>query len=287
MNTFISKHYALKVLLYAWLSCSFIGVSSDLSEQAQENKISAQENFRRYNNFSWKNTRVNLNFSLCGFPEGLIYFPTFKIGKNDKKVSIDKRSRLDLSLEMLAVYNFIITPRAKKQFSLEAGIAYNFPEPIEIREFNIVFIEDYISIPICFKICYKISSYFTFSGLLAYEFNLTLNSQYNQSGYYAELPTSMCGNKNIRNLLPNVPQWWSAITCGIRFEFPKGIYIDFIKSRIPIGLTKYKWNYYYEHNNLVLDRSFVDLMRLMNAKTIRIDIGVNLMKWYFPDNVYY
>ncbi|MHB9146908.1 MAG: hypothetical protein ACYC2U_00325 [Candidatus Amoebophilus sp.] len=280
----MNKHYFLKVLIFALLPSPFIWASPEISKQ--EENISIWENNKKHNTFSWKNIRLNLHFPLSRYPEMLAPSPQLKVGINKKEVSINKRSSLNLSLEMLAVYNFIITPHAKRQFSLETGIAYNFPKPIEIREFNIVFTEDYMRIPICFKIRYNVSSYFSFSGLLGWEFDILLNSTYKQSGYYSDLPTAMRGNKNVRKILPDIPLWWSTITWGLCFEFSKGIYIEFPKIRIPIGLTEYKLNYY-AHNSLELDRAFVDLMRHQHLGTITFDIGINIIKWFFPEQVYY
>lgn len=266
MNVIMNKKYLLKILLLIWLPNS-LTLAYTVVDNNEKNK-----------NFSWKHTRINLEAG-GGWSYGPI-FPIFKIGTTKNEVGISRSDDLNFSLGALAVYNFSSLPTQKIKPGLEFGIIYPFPRTIEIKRFNIIFREQHIKFPFYLTVCWRPSSYFAYSWVLGYELEYILSSQYKQYGYYPDLPASMCGNKNIKNILPDTPKFWNNFISTMRFEFSKGIYLE-IKLTITPALAKFTTQEYYDKNH-ELDNMFITLTRALTAPLSELKLGVNVMDWFFP-----
>ena len=264
-----NKKYFINILLFTLLSTSSTWATSEASSI-------------QHNKFSWKNTRINFSTG-AGLNHGPI-FPIFKIG-NRKDVGISAHGELDTNLEALAVYNLgSVRPRRNKNIKislgLEAGVIYPFPRLAKVHDFNIVFTEPRIKFPLYLNTCWDISSYFKFNCILGYELGYTLSSQYYQSGYYADLPNSMRGNKNVKKFLPDIPVFWNNIISTMHFGFSKGVHIQ-IKVTITPVLSKFTGQQYYDKQH-ELDTMFVTLVRGLTSPVVELRVGLNIMEWFFP-----
>ncbi|NEJ83469.1 hypothetical protein GR268_44190, partial [Rhizobium leguminosarum] len=191
---------------------------------------------------------------------------------------ISAHDELNTNLEALAVYNLgSVRPRRNKNIKislgLEAGVIYPFPRLAKVHDFNIVFTEQRIKFPLYLNICWDISSYFKFNWIVGYELGYTLSSHYYQSGYYADLPNSMRGNKDIKKFLPAMPVFWNNIVSTMHFGFPKGIHIQ-MKITITPMLYKFTGQQYYD-NQHELDIMFVILVRGRTSPGLETRVGVN------------
>ena len=273
MYTFINKKYLLAILPFICLSYSINLATLVITD---DNKVK--------DNFSWKNSRIDINTAFNIIPTDSPK-QSFEIGtiKKDKPKSISQRygflEGLQVNLEALAVYDFTnLLSATNFKFDLELGVIYSLPKMIEIEAFNILFTEYYLKFPLNLVISRSLSSYFRYSFLVGYEIEYILSSQYNQSGYYSDLPVTMRGNKNIKKLLPNAPKFWNSIIAGMRFEFPKGIHLDI---NLHITPSLYRKSILADNYD-ELDDKFVTLLRGCKRSFLDLKIGVNIMEWFFP-----
>lgn len=272
MYTFINKKYLFATLPFIFLSYSINLASLVITDN---NKVK--------DNFSWKNSRININtaFSIIGYDPKIQHF---EIGttKKDTQGSISQRydflEGLQVSLEALAVYDFTnLLPATNFKFDFELGVIYPLPKMIKIKTCNILFTEHYLKFPLNLAISRKVSSYFRYTCLIGYEIEYILSSQYKQSGHYSDLPTPMHGDKNIKKLLPNAPKFWNSIKAGMRFEFPKGFHLDINIYITPSLYKKSIWGKRYDK----LDNEFVTLLRACKRSYLDLNLGVNIMEWFF------
>jgi hypothetical protein len=265
MYSSINRKFIINAYLFTFLFFSFTWASPTVNNKPNSH-------------FSWENTQINIDFALGPFTYSPL-FKIFKVGSVKEKVSIRRRDDLNISLEALAVYNITTLPMLKANCCLEVGIIYPFPRPVEVSQFNIIFTEHHIKLPLHLKILRRSSRAFGLSLILGYELEIVLSSQYKQSGYYSELPTSMCGNKNISTFLPNTPRWWNNFIFATRFEFPKGIHLH--TKTIFTTAPSFSAQAYYDKRH-ELDNMFVALMRGIASPILEVGAGVNIMEWFFP-----
>jgi hypothetical protein len=264
MRSSINPKLFIKILLFIFLPFSLVRGNTELPNRSN-------------NAFSWKNTRISLNFEF-----GKPFAETGKlvVKENSTESAVLKEStHINYSLDILLGYDFQISE--KRKLGLGTGIGYSFPRLLELTDVGITFKETYIKIPLTIHMLetYNTSFYLAQSMILGYEFNVILGSEYKQSGHYPKLHASMRGNKDMQKSIPNFSRLSGRILLGTRFDFPKGIYVG-TKIGIPIEIFKFMFGHFNE-NPTQLNSYFVDLMRYASTSCLTFDIGINIVECFF------
>lgn len=262
MNSQKSHILFILLVLFSCLSISKVNAAPQIKRNHQKG-------------FSWKDTRLNVDFTWGAVPYGKL------IHLFDDKSPID--THFNYSMRVLAGYSFPIF--GDKRIGFETGLGYGFGRVTENKNYNTAFEETHLTIPflLTFFNPFQTSFYFAHTVILGYEFDMILSSNYQQSGYYPDLQPSLEGDQDVAALLPDFSGRSGNIFVSDRYDFSKGIYAA-IACRIPIEMLGGIKNF--EDTNRELDMTFVKIMRLFNTNWIEITVGVNMIDWIYPQQGY-
>lgn len=249
-------------VLFTWLSISEASGVPRLKSSQQQG-------------FSWKDTRLNVDFSWGTMPVGKFYQLI------DLNFPFD--THYNYSVKVLGGYSFPVSE--DRRWGFETGLGYNFARVIERKEHESTFAEDYLTVPLLLTFFKPLqaSFYCAHTNIIGYEFDIILSSTYKQSGYYHGLQPSLQGDKDVIESLPDFSRFSGKIIVVDRFDFPKGIYAA-ISVRLPIDMFLAIKEM--EESDFGLNMAYVRIMRWFSANLIELTVGVNIVDWIYPQEKY-
>jgi hypothetical protein len=248
-------------VLFTWLSISEVNGAPRLKRSQQ--------------GFSWKDTRLNVEFDWGAIPYGK-FLKLF-----DEDYEFD--THFNYSARILAGYSFSAFEDSRIGF--ETGLGYGFGRVIENKEYNATFEENHLVIPLLLTIFkpFQTSFYCAHTFIIGYEFDIILSSMYKQSGYYLDLHPSLQGDKDVAEFLPDFSRLSGNVIVSGRYDFPKGIYAG-ITCRLPIEIFEVIKDA--KKTDGGLDMTYVRRMRWFSANWIELTVGVNIVDWIYPQEGY-
>lgn len=244
-------------VLFTWLSISEVNGIPRFKKSQQQG-------------FSWKDTRLNVEFNWGAIPYG-------KLAKFfDEDFKID--THFNYSAIILAGYSFPAFEDSRIGF--ESGLGYGFARVIENKKYNATLEENHFMIPLLLTIFKPLqtSFYCAHTYIVGYEFDIILSSMYKQSGYYFDLHPSLQGDADVAEFLPDFSRLSGNIVLSDRYDFPKGIYVA-LTCRLPIEIFSVIKEA--KKMNRGLTMTFVKEMRWLNTNWIELTMGVNVVDWIY------
>jgi len=164
----------------------------------------------------------------------------------------------------------------------EIGIYYG-PSVLNIKSHGITIYDHCVNFSCCIRSTFVSTEIPSVAGNLSIGYDMTvfLSSSYKQHRNDQDLHDSFLGNKDLFQLLPDLPRVSGGFAMGFGLELPKGIYLV-LKVKLPMELFLVDDRISKKRHQKPpqLDTDFIMINRAFTSNLLELGIGIDVLPWF-------